>query len=446
MTNVPFVTIILVNFNGKHFLEMLIPNLVKQDYPKKKFKIVIFDNNSIDLSESFIKNKYPNITYIAHSTNIGFGAAINRVVEKIDSEYFAILNTDTCVESDWLTQLVARAQSNTMIAAVNSKTYLSTEFSQVSIKIIPSTHSHLANIHDLFFLEEEKNSTNYIFNTNFLLPGIKDMHNFTKLDVLIPISEDSNSNQTFTIHSFQDESEHATIKVTSQNKVLLSQRIQGKEVVQISPKIKNNKIRVIQNAGNTIFKSGFSRDRGAVVKDTTQFYQPDSVFFNTPSLIPAVSGVSCLLKTHAFKEVGMFDENYFMYYEDIDLSIRLRKAGYQLWYEPQSVVHHLHSATSKEWSSFFKAHTEKGRLLLLTKHYPITVFFREYFKYILRTLKTFFQLSLYRYRNNWRQYEILYESFALTIKNILYISNNFVSLRRKYYNSKNGNDIYKTMT
>ena len=65
--------------------------------------------------------------------------------------------------------------------------------------------------------------------------------------------------------------------------------------------------------------------------------------------------------------VGWFDDDFFLYYEDTDLSWRLRAAGWAIRYEPTAVVRHVHSATSVEWSPTFVFHTDRNRLLMLVK-------------------------------------------------------------------------------
>ena len=65
--------------------------------------------------------------------------------------------------------------------------------------------------------------------------------------------------------------------------------------------------------------------------------------------------------------VGWFDDDFFLYYEDTDLSWRLRAAGWAIRYEPTAVVRHVHSASSVEWSPTFVFHTDRNRLLMLVK-------------------------------------------------------------------------------
>ena len=53
------------------------------------------------------------------------------------------------------------------------------------------------------------------------------------------------------------------------------------------------------------------------------------------------TGCALLLRTSVLKDVGLLNENFFMYYEDVDLSFRIKKAGYKLIFHPDSVVYHI---------------------------------------------------------------------------------------------------------
>jgi N-acetylglucosaminyl-diphospho-decaprenol L-rhamnosyltransferase len=54
-----------------------------------------------------------------------------------------------------------------------------------------------------------------------------------------------------------------------------------------------------------------------------------------------VSGSSVLIRAEALAAVGMFDEDYFMYVEDVDLCTRMRAAGWEVWYSPELEVEHV---------------------------------------------------------------------------------------------------------
>lgn len=84
--------------------------------------------------------------------------------------------------------------------------------------------------------------------------------------------------------------------------------------------------------------------------------------------IDVVSGAFCMLRKRALDEVGLLDEDFFMYGEDIDLSYRLLKGGYTNWYLPASILHYKGESTEK--SSFRYVHVfYQAMLIFFRKHY-----------------------------------------------------------------------------
>jgi N-acetylglucosaminyl-diphospho-decaprenol L-rhamnosyltransferase len=77
-----------------------------------------------------------------------------------------------------------------------------------------------------------------------------------------------------------------------------------------------------------------------------------------------------LLRPAYLQQVGLFDERFFLYYEDTDLSWRGRLLGWRYRYVPASVVRHEHAATSGEGSDLFRYYVERNRLLMLAKDAP----------------------------------------------------------------------------
>ena len=79
----------------------------------------------------------------------------------------------------------------------------------------------------------------------------------------------------------------------------------------------------------------------------TKRYYMSYLSWNAPAQIEVVSGAFMLLRHKAIYEVGMLDEDFFMYGEDIDLSYRLLQGGWQNWYLPYDIVHYKGQSTSK---------------------------------------------------------------------------------------------------
>lgn len=90
--------------------------------------------------------------------------------------------------------------------------------------------------------------------------------------------------------------------------------------------------------------------------------------WDVPVRIEVISGAYCLLRHEAIRKVGMLDEDFFMYGEDIDLSYRLLKGGYENWYLPVPILHYKGESTQK--SSFRYVHVfYEAMLIFFRKHY-----------------------------------------------------------------------------
>ena len=90
--------------------------------------------------------------------------------------------------------------------------------------------------------------------------------------------------------------------------------------------------------------------------------------WDEPAQIEVISGAFCLLRREALDKIGLLDEDFFMYGEDIDLSYRLLKGGYQNWYRPAKILHYKGESTQK--SSFRYVHVfYDAMLIFFRKHY-----------------------------------------------------------------------------
>lgn len=90
--------------------------------------------------------------------------------------------------------------------------------------------------------------------------------------------------------------------------------------------------------------------------------------WDEPSQIEVVSGAYCMLRRKALDEVGLLDEDFFMYGEDIDLSYRVLKGGYHNYYLPVNILHYKGESTQK--SSFRYVHVfYEAMLIFFRKHY-----------------------------------------------------------------------------
>ncbi len=115
--------------------------------------------------------------------------------------------------------------------------------------------------------------------------------------------------------------------------------------------------------------------------------------WDEPCRIDVVSGAFFMLRREALNRVGLLDEDFFMYGEDIDLSYRLLKGGYENWYLPQPMLHYKGESTHK--SSFRYVHVfYRAMLIFFRKHYghlsfciSLPIKLAIYFKALLALVK-----------------------------------------------------------
>jgi len=122
--------------------------------------------------------------------------------------------------------------------------------------------------------------------------------------------------------------------------------------------------RQIQHAGGTV-----SYPRGE--PDHFGLGQEDEGLYDTIADVEYVTGAVFAIKRKILEEIGLFDSGFFLYYEEADLCLRARNAGYRVVLVPNASAEHIESAVAKKGSQFFhnQIHTSRWRYLL--KHYRI---------------------------------------------------------------------------
>jgi GT2 family glycosyltransferase len=118
--------------------------------------------------------------------------------------------------------------------------------------------------------------------------------------------------------------------------------------------------RGINSIGAEVTADGFGRDRG--------WLEPDDGRYDIPTEVFVGSGSSLGLRRRAIDEAGGIDEEYFLYYEDIDLTWRLRLLGWSVVAAPKAIVHHEHSATVVSGSLLHEYYSERNRLVTMVKN------------------------------------------------------------------------------
>ena len=248
------VSLIIPNYNGKHFLEPCLASIDRQTRAPEE--LILVDNGSDDGSQDWIRSNYPQARLIEMGYNSGFSVAMNRGVVESTGEYVALLNNDTECEPHWLAALVDALDRNPDIGFCASKMMI-----------------------------------------------------FKHRDL-------------------------------------------------------------IDAAGDVFTTAAFAGKRGWL-----QSHRNEE--FNKRQRVFGACAGAVLYRHSAFNEVGGFDEAFFAYQEDTDLSLRLQLAGYPCLFVPEAMVYHHVGGTWKKHGYGFSIRLEqRNQILLLVKNLPFCLYIK----------------------------------------------------------------------
>lgn len=112
------VVIVILNFNGKHFLSRFLPGVIKYSQPHR---IIVADNGSTDGSVELLKNEFTNVDLIEISDNKGYTGGYNFTLKDLKEDIFVLLNSDVEVTPNWVDPVVKMMDEDQNIAACQPK-------------------------------------------------------------------------------------------------------------------------------------------------------------------------------------------------------------------------------------------------------------------------------------------------------------------------------------
>lgn len=144
----------------------------------------------------------------------------------------------------------------------------------------------------------------------------------------------------------------------------------------VGPKIYFPRSKKIWYAGGEFDKLNIlGKHRGVDEIDKGQFNETEETDF--------VTGAAILIKKKVFDTIGLFDERFFLYYEDSDFCFRAKKAGFKIMYIPRALAYHENARSTGLGSPLQDYYITRNRLLFAFKHLP----FRTKFALIRETLR-----------------------------------------------------------
>lgn len=119
----------------------------------------------------------------------------------------------------------------------------------------------------------------------------------------------------------------------------------------------------IQFAGYTLLSPITVRNRAI------GFGEEDKGQYDSPHKTPYAHGAAMMLKREVIDKVGLMPECYFLYYEELDWSMMITRAGYEIWYEPASTIYHKESQSTGQNSPLRTYYITRNRLLLVKRNF-----------------------------------------------------------------------------
>jgi len=114
----PSVAVVILNYNGRNFLQKFLPAVLASSYPNKR--IIVADNASADDSVNILK-QYPSVEVLLLDKNYGFAGGYNHALQKVYTDYFILLNSDVEVTEHWIEPVITLMEMDKAIAACQPK-------------------------------------------------------------------------------------------------------------------------------------------------------------------------------------------------------------------------------------------------------------------------------------------------------------------------------------
>lgn len=115
----PLVAVVILNYNGRNYLEKFIPPLLASTY--ENLKVIVGDNCSTDDSIDFLKRNFPDIEILSNDKNYGFAEGYNQILHRVTADYYVLLNSDVEVSPDWVEPIINLMEKDSEIGACQPK-------------------------------------------------------------------------------------------------------------------------------------------------------------------------------------------------------------------------------------------------------------------------------------------------------------------------------------
>ena len=375
-------TVVIVSWNGAHLLRRCLPALRAQDVPDGFFETVVVDNASADGTVEMLRAEFPWVRVVANAENRGFAGGNNSALRDVTTPFAVLLNNDAVPEPDWLVRLLEpfNAAGGDRIGITTGKVLFLPRFLRLQVTTEGFTPGGAdprelgVRIHAI---ERDGTDVTGELLWDALTFGPEPGFRWTRAEGELLLPVDGPGPWNVTIRAAAERAKPLAVTWAGGQAVLDVPADEPSDLV-LTVGADAQLVDVINNAGGVLLSTGYGADRAYQRVDEGQYDEAREVFGGC--------GNGMAMRSEPGHATGWFDDDFFLYYEDTDLSWRIRALGYTAQYVPGAVLRHEHAASSGEWSPLFVFHVDRNRLLNLVKNATRGLALPEVVRYPLTTL------------------------------------------------------------
>jgi len=356
----PLVHVVVVDHDGGDLTLGCLRHLVATDWPAERLRIVLVENGSRLPVTAVVRRDLPGVTVVESPTNRGFAGGANLGMRtRGDADYVALVNNDAFVTPGWLGPLVATCAADPRVGAACPKILLAEPAVEIHLEA-PTHRRGRGDARDLGVRvsgarvgpADRGRRLQHVagFWGDEPMPDDEPGGQWTHGHAVLRIPTGTGGDLALRLAA------DAPTPVTLRSGTVSSTVTVGRTPAWYPVPSDAVPVEVCNNVGSVVAPDGYGADRGWLEVDTGQY--------DTPVEVGAWCGAAVLLRREYLDDVGLFDERLFLYYEDVDLSLRGARRGWRYRTAPASVVRHVHSATSVEGSALSAHYNERNRLLV----------------------------------------------------------------------------------
>lgn len=378
MTSQPRIGVVVLHY-GADDLTLRCLRALAADDRSPATEIVLVDNGPGVGFAATVREQLPAVTVVEPGENLGFAAGCNLGIRTLDDrvDVIALVNSDVLVAAGWLSPLVEVLEGDRRVAAACPKIRLEGRYRRVHITSDPAWTPGRGDRRELAWrlrgvrAGDEDVSSRCQRAAGFWEPDDGGEWAGPVATLLVPDTGADSASLLAEAPPGVD----VTLLVEPGG---IATVLRAGTATEVALALTSDAVPVINNVGNLWRPDGYGVDLG--------FMEPDEGQHDESVDVPAWCGGAVLLRRSYLEETGGFDERLFLYYEDLELSIRGAGLGWRYRYEPRSVVEHRHAASFGSDPVGIARRRERNRLLVLLRHGAARQIARELVRFVLVTL------------------------------------------------------------